>query len=111
MQAQNKPDRRKLEKTQTPGIYRRGESYVVVGRDSRGKQVKRFARTLAEARVVKSELRTDVHRGEYRTLSRVTFADYAAGWLDSYNGRTRRGVRPATLADYRRVIDDHAVPF
>jgi integrase len=111
MQAQNKPDRRKLEKTKTPGIYRRGESYVVVGRDGHGKQVKRFARTLAEARAAKSELGADVVRGEYRRQSRVTFAEYAAQWLDTYNGRTRRGVRPATLRDYRRVIEDHAVPF
>jgi integrase len=111
MQAQNKPDRRKLERTKTPGIYRRGESYVVVGRDSHGKQVKRFARTLAEARVAKSELRTDVHRGEYRQLSRVTFQDYATEWLDSYTGRSSSGVRPGTLADYRSTIEREAIPF
>ena len=111
MQEQHKRDRRKLEKTQTPGIFKRGKSYVVVGRDSRGKQVKRFARTLAEARVAKSELRTDVHRGEYRALSRVTFETYAVEWLDSYTGRSNSGVRPGTLADYRSTIEREAIPF
>jgi integrase len=111
MQQQHKHDRRKLVRTKTPGIYRRGESYVVIGRDSRGKQVKRFARTLAEARVAKSELRTDVHRGEYRALSRVTFEAYATDWLDTYTGRTRSGVRAGTLAGYRSTIEREAMPF
>ena len=84
---------------------------MVVGRDSRGKQVKRFARTLAEARVAKSELRADVHRGTYRALSRVTFEAYATDWLDSYTGRTRSGVRAGTLAGYRSTIKREAIPF
>jgi hypothetical protein len=39
----------KLDKTRTPGVYRRGKSYVVVYRH-RGHQRKRFARTYDEAR-------------------------------------------------------------
>jgi hypothetical protein len=34
----------KLEKTKTPGVYRRGSSYVVMSRAA-GKQIKRGART------------------------------------------------------------------
>jgi len=97
-------DARRLVKTGTPGIFKRGGSYVVVGRDLRGKQVKRFAKTLAEARVKKAELRADVARGEYRKTVRISFADYAARWIATYDGRTARGVRSSTIRSYRRDL-------
>lgn len=111
---------RSLTKTATPGIFKRGGRYVIVFRDSTGRQRKRSARTLAEARDLKATLTADVRRGEYRTLSKVTFADYAAEWIASYQGRTARGIRPETLADYRRdlgldsdgnLIGDGAIAF
>lgn len=78
-------------------------------RDPAGKQRKQFARTLSEARTVKSSLNADVARGEYRAVSRVTFAEYAAAWIDSYSGRTTRGLRAETLRDYRKRLglDEH----
>src|SRR5580693_3953722 len=95
---------RSLAKTSSPGIYKRGSRYVVIFRDPHGRQRKRSARTLAEARDLKATLTADVRRGEYRTLSKVTFAEYAAEWITSYQGRTSRGIRPETLADYRRDL-------
>ncbi len=53
-----------LVKTKTPGIYKRGDRYVVVHRDPRGKQRKRFASTMAHARDLKASLTADVRRGE-----------------------------------------------
>jgi integrase len=97
-------DRRRLVKTGTPGIYKRGASYIVVGRDLSGRQVKRFAKTLAEARVKKAELGADVARGEYRKTTRVAFADYAASWIATYDGRTARGIRSGTIRSYRRDL-------
>jgi integrase len=97
-------DPRRLVKTGTPGIYKRGGSYVVVGRDLRGRQVKRFSKTLAEARVKKAELRADVARGEYRRTSRISFAEYAASWIATYDGRTARGIRAGTIRSYRRDL-------
>ncbi len=97
-------DSRRLVKTCTPGIYKRGGSYVVVDRDLSGRQVKRFAKTLAEARVKKAELRADVARGEYRKTSRVSFAEYAASWIATYDGRTARGIRPSTVRSYRHDL-------
>ena len=90
----------RMVRTGTPGIYRKGSRYVVVFRDPSGRQRKRFARTLAEARALKSSLSADVARGEFTALSKVTFAEYAPQWLSSYRGRTRRGIRPETLAAY-----------
>jgi len=50
---------RRLVKTGTPGIYKRGSRYVVVFRDPHGKQRKRSTRTLAEARDLKAALTAD----------------------------------------------------
>jgi integrase len=110
MQKQSSHERR-LVRTSTPGIYRRGNRYVVIHRDPHGRQRKRSARTLAEARDLKAALTADVRRGEYRVLSKVSFAEYAGQWIDTYQGRTSRGIRPETLADYRWELDRNATPF
>jgi hypothetical protein len=47
----------------------------------------------------------------HRELSKVTFSEYAEQWVDTYTGRTSRGVRPATLADYKRILEREATPF
>jgi integrase len=99
-----------LVKTATPGVYKRGERYVVVFRDWQGKQRKCSARTLAEARKLKASKTTDVERGEF-VDSRITFAEYAPSWIDRYKGRTKRGIKPETLADYRKTIERDALPF
>jgi len=100
----------RLVKTATPGVYKRGERYVVVFRDWQGKQRKCSARTLAEARKLKASKTTDVERGEF-VDSRITFAEYAPSWIDRYKGRTKRGIKPETLADYRKTIERDALPF
>ncbi len=112
MSVSSSQDSRRLVTTGTPGIFKRGGRYVVVGRDLRGKQVKKFAKTLAEARVKKAELRADVARGEYRKASRVAFAEYAARWIATYDGRTARGIRSSTIRSYRRDLglDEYGVP-
>lgn len=101
----------RLTPTKTPGVFKRGSRYAVRFRGPDGRIRQRSARTLAEARALRSALATDVHRGEYRELSRIMFAEYARGWVETYQGRTARGVRPATLADYKKQIERHATPF
>ena len=103
MQAQATEDRR-LVKTSTPGIYKRGGSYVVRYRDSRGRQRKAFAKTLAKARDLKATRTADVKRGEDRQFSRATFVEYAPQRVRGYAGRTRRGIREQTKADYAREL-------
>src|SRR5262245_17007793 len=102
---------RRLRKTSTPGIFKRGGRYVVVFRDPQGRQRKKSARTLAEARDLKAVLTADVKRGEFRALSKVTFAEYANEWIDTYAGRTSRGFREGTRDDYRRTLERDAIPF
>jgi integrase len=99
-------------KTSTPGIYKKQNRYVVVFRDPSGRQRKRSARTLAEARTLKAALTADVKRSEYHEESKVAFVDYARNWIDTYDGRTSRGIRAGTLRDYRRTLglDDQGEP-
>jgi integrase len=100
-----------LVKTATPGIYKRGSRYVVTFRDPYGKPRKRSARTLAEARALKGQLTADVARGEFQPVKKVPFTEYALEWIEHYGGRSSRGVRPETVADYRRRLVVEAIPF
>ena len=93
-----------LVRTRQPGIYRRGSRYTVVYRDPSGRQRRKSARTFAEARSLKAAFRADVDRGEYRELSNVTFADYAREWIETFTGRTTRGIRDTTKDEYRRDL-------
>ena len=97
---------RKMEKTRHPGIYRREGRYVVVW-EHRGKQHKSFHPTLAEAREAKG--RRD--SGDRRPSTREPFEDHARRWLDTYRGRTVRGLSERTRASYRRDVEGWAIPF
>lgn len=92
----------KLEKTKTPGIYKRGGSYVVTFRDPSGKPRKRFAHSYGEAKTLKAALKTDVARGEFQGRSQLTFSEYARDWVQTYPGRTSKGIREETRADYAK---------
>ena len=69
-----------FERTSVPGIYRRGGRYVVTFTDDAGTRRKRSAATMAEARVLRSELTAAVARGEYRAVARVRTASDDQGF-------------------------------
>jgi integrase len=107
---------RKLERTGTPGVFRRHTkncdrkgrcecSYVVVWRH-RGRQSTETFRTLAEAR----EAKGNRDAGDRRPVARVGFDEYFTGWIDSYAGRTARGFAERSRELYRRNIEQHALP-
>jgi hypothetical protein len=84
----------KLERTNTPGIFRRHAkdctrkarcecSYVITFRD-RGRQHTETFRTFAEAREAKRTRGSQVARGEFSPLARETLRDYALEWIDRY---------------------------
>jgi len=99
-----------LVRTSTPGVYRRGSRYVVDFRDASGRQRRRSAATLAEARTLRSSLLADVARGEFRPASRARLDEYARDWVRTYEGRTARGIRPETVAEYGRDLELHVLP-
>ena len=94
----------KMERTRTPGIYKRGGRYVVVWRH-RGKQHKSFHPTYEEAREAKGRRQA----GDSRPASKVRFSDYFDEWIKSYAGRTARGLTDTSRSLYRRAIEDHAL--
>jgi hypothetical protein len=88
-----------LERTDAPGIYRRGLKYVVVYRVE-GRQRKQYAGTLAEARAIKLE-----RDGEARALRRgPTLHAFSLSWLDRYAGSGHDSVRANTRREYRRLL-------
>jgi integrase len=99
-----------MEKTRYPGIYKRGSRYVVVIRVG-GKQVKRSARTLDEARRLKASMTTDRDRGEFQAQTRITVHEFAREWVERYQGTGRRGFRENTRTEYRRLLDAYALRF
>lgn len=107
MQTDPTPDRRqRVAIPEHPGIFRRGASYVVPYRD-RGKWRSRAFRTLTEAKRFKAK--TD--SGDTRPDSREPFSGYAKRWLDTYQGRTAKGLSDPTRASYRDAIERLAIPF
>ncbi len=105
----------KLERTKTPGVFRRHVAecdrrgrcdcaYVVVWKH-RGRQHKATFRTLAEAREAKGKR----DAGDRRPVARATFGDYFAEWIESYAGRTARGLSETSRSLYRRAIGDDAL--
>jgi integrase len=99
----------KLEKTRTPGIFKRGSRYVFSYRVE-GKQRWESCRTLEEARRVKSARSTDIGRGEFEERSRVTLREYAVPWIERYLGRGRGGFREGTRDEYRRQLEQYVLP-
>lgn len=90
--------------TRYPGIYARGSRFVATWRDPSGRQVERSAATITEAKAIRSAMQADVARAEYTPRSALTFAAYAADWISGYQGRSAGGVKPETIADYRRLL-------
>jgi integrase len=98
----------KLEKTRTPGIYKRGSRYSFSYRVG-GEQKWESCRTLEEARRAKQARVTDIARGEFEERSRVTPHEYALDWIDRYQGRGRRGFRENTRHEYSRVLNEYVL--
>jgi integrase len=99
-----------LEKTATPGVYRRGRRYVYVYR-IRGVQRWGTASTLEDARRRKRQAQADADRGELENLSDVAFGAYARDWIAGYQGRTSNGFRESTRQRYGRALEIRVIPY
>jgi integrase len=100
----------KLEKTRTPGIFKRGSRYVFSYRVN-GKQRWESCRTLDEARRAKATRTADIGRGEFDERSRITLHEYVLEWIERYQGRGRRSFRDSTRDEYRRMLSQYALRF
>ena len=97
MPAELSDHRRRVPVDGHPGVYQRGHRYEVRYRDQRGVVRGRPFRTLSEAKRFKAG--TDA--GERQASSRERFDRYADRWVESYAGRTIKGVDPVTRDTYR----------
>jgi hypothetical protein len=100
-------DSRKLDRTRTPGIFKKGDRYVVVYYAG-GKQRKEFARTYDEARRIKREREADRDRGEWQERTTITLHGFLNEWIDRYQGTGKRGFRENTREEYRRLLDNYS---
>lgn len=104
-----------LEKTATQGIYKRGSRYVWSYRivvDGETKQRWESCRTLDEARRAKRRRTADIDSGEFVEQSpRLTLHEYAREWVKTYTGRTSRGFRDETRADYSRQLEQYLLRY
>src|SRR3954452_2799250 len=92
------PPQRRLVKTDVPGVYRRGDRYVAITQ-YRGKRVKSYHRSKAEARRAKAQRTAGA-----RPTSPEPVERYAGRWLVEYRGRTARGLSPSTRGAYRLIF-------
>lgn len=99
-----------MDKTKTPGVFRRGGRYVVVYRDADGRQRKESARTYDDARRLKSRRLAERDAGELGAPTRQTLHAYAREWIDRYQGG-QRGFREQTREDYRRMLEMYALAY
>lgn len=106
MQAQPSDMRRMIPLGGHPGIYRRGNRYVVKFTD-RGRERSKSFRTLTEAVRFKALAAT----GQARATSPTTFKAYAPEWVKTYGGRTATGVGDETRESYADALTRVAVPF
>jgi integrase len=100
----------KLEKTKTPGVYRRGKKYVYAYR-VRGVQRWKTVDSYDEARRGKLAAEVDQDRGELRDLSHVAFGEYAREWVVNYQGRTSNGFRGSTRRAYTQMLEARIIPY
>jgi integrase len=89
-----------------PGIFKKGSRYQVRFRHHGAQRAKSF-RTLTEAK----RFRRDVEHGEAKPTTSRTFRAYATEWLDTYSGRTTKGLSATTRASYRDAVERVAIPF
>jgi hypothetical protein len=91
-------------KTDTPGVYTRGSKYVITYRDVDGRQRWESFATKNAARRAKRARQAAVDRGEHRPQCKLTVAQYAVTWFDTYQGRSG-GIRERTRQDNRRDVE------
>ena len=101
-------DSRKLERTKYPGIYKRGRT--ALRRPLEG------PRQVTQAPVPHLRARARVQRQARRRAAAdaptgSAWRTYYDRWIDSYRGRTSRGLEDTTRELYRRTAQHHLLPY
>lgn len=111
----------KLSKTSKRGIFRRhvrdcsGKGrcdcpYVIVWR-SLGRQYTETHRTMALAQDAKRRREAEVAEGAFAEAGREKLHNYALDWIERYQGTGRRGYRPETRDEDRRLLERYTLRY
>lgn len=97
---------RREEKTQHPGIYKRGNSFVVRVRDADGVMRRFAADDIPEALRIQGEQKKAARAGRkaLKPRSKQSMYQYGKDVLDGYTGKTE-GARKATVDEYVYLCD------
>jgi integrase len=98
----------KMQKTKTPGVYKRGGRYVIAYRVEGVQKYESLGSEPAAIRA-KAARMTDIDRGEFEPKSRITFHAYAREWIGRYEGTGRHRIRASTRTEYKRQIEHYVV--
>lgn len=99
------PPHRRLIRTSTPGIYRRGNRYVAITYD-RGQRIKTTHDSKSDARTARARRCAGHH-----AAGRERFESYVDRWLVEYRGRTAHGLAPSTREAYAWTMRVYVVPY
>jgi hypothetical protein len=92
-----------LATTRHPGIFKRGERYVVVSR-IQGRQRKETVSTLAAALKLQAARRAGNEPLEVRRADGPTLHDYALEWV-----KRHQGIRERTRDEYRGMLNNYVL--
>lgn len=94
----------KREKTQTPGVYRRGAGYEIAYTDSTGRRVfKRVPGGYKDACRALASIKERMFRGEFVAPSKLTVSELADRFMDEHT----RNLKNSTRRTYQGSIDAH----
>jgi integrase len=95
-----------------PGVSRREDgSYSMRVTDGKGRRCRVTGRTISEVKAKAAAVRTDARRGEIHDESQSPFDEYARAWVATCPGRSEKGLRDETRAEYSEVLERHAIPY
>ncbi len=99
-----------LERTRTPGVYKRGSRYVVIYRDADGVQRKQAAVSYNAAKEIKRDHDAAAALGIGAGGS-TALSTYTLEWVERYQGRGQRGFRDVTRDQYRHDLKEYVIPY
>src|SRR5207249_2256241 len=99
-----------MERTRTPGFYKRGSRYVATVY-ANGRTNKKAFPKFELARKWRNARKAEIDSGEYQEASRLRFREYAEEFIERYQGNGRRGFTDDTRDEYRRDLKRYAYPY
>lgn len=96
-------------------LHKQGKFWYLqidIGKDSNGKRIRRNINTKCEkkteARKVQAEILTELNKGHFIDMSKITFSEYMSKWLEDY---AKINCETTTYEGYKVIIEKHIKPY